>query len=250
MSTDNESRLIEIRLMQQWARVGALFNVAPATESVDLELLVIETARVARGDERLFVMAASWLAEHHHLLDARRLARRLTLLEGDDSAVAGAMLAMALEGTPSATALEAVVKYCRPTTTRTLLFPVIAEIPGLPEIVQAEALPLFIRWGFWHNDVTLKRNAIRPAAWLVRECPELRVRALFGPGLDAEVVQLAGSAPRSAADMASMAGVTYAAAHAAVSRLLGRGVLVRTRAGGRGRVVGINHAFFGALAMG
>ena len=49
MSTDNESRLIEIRLMQQWARVGALFNVAPATESVDLELLVIETARVARG---------------------------------------------------------------------------------------------------------------------------------------------------------------------------------------------------------
>lgn len=245
----DERRRTEVLLMRQWARVGALFNVTPWAEPVDLEALVIETARVARGDERLFVMAASWLAEHHHLLDARRLSRQLAPLEAEHSAVAGALLAMALEGTPGASALAAAVTHCRPAAITTLLFPVLAEIPGWPALVQAEALPLFLRWGFWHNDATLKRNAIRPAAWLVRQCPELRVRALLGPGLDAEVVQLAGSAPRSAAEVAALAGVTYAAAHAAVARLLGRGVLVRARAGGRGRHVDVNQAVLGALAL-
>ncbi len=174
-----------IELMRAWTRLGALFNTAPATTRVDLEQLIVETAGVARRDERLFVMAASWLAEHHHLVDARRLGRHLDTVDASTSATAGAMLAMAAQATTGSTALEAAMTHCRPLAAPEPLFPVMAHHPGLLALVKAETLPLFAAWGFWHNDVTLKRNAIRPIGWILRHCPEPRIRALLGTGLDA-----------------------------------------------------------------
>jgi len=57
-----------------------------------------------------------------------------------------------------------------------------------------ETLPIYRRWGFWHNDVELKEDAVRPVRWTLQHCPELRLRALLGSGLDAQIVgALAGS---------------------------------------------------------
>ncbi len=92
---------------------------------------------------------------------------------------------------------------------------------------KAETLPLFAQWGFWHNDAVLKRNAVRPIGWILRHCPELWIRALLGTGLDAEVVELVTTAPRTVADVVRATGASYAAAHAAAMRLRGRGLLSR-----------------------
>lgn len=67
--TDREQAL---GLARQWTRIGALFNTQPALGPVDLELLIVRTASIARTDERLFVMA-----EHHQLVDVERLCRWL-----------------------------------------------------------------------------------------------------------------------------------------------------------------------------
>lgn len=61
-------------IASQWARMGAYFGAAPMRRPVDLEGLVLATARAAPDDERLFVVAASWLAVHHGFVNGRRLA--------------------------------------------------------------------------------------------------------------------------------------------------------------------------------
>lgn len=181
---------MRISLMRRWTRIGALFNTAPAAERVYLESLVLDTAAHARSDERLFVMAESWLAVHHHLLDARRLGRRLdnSDVNAETSAVAGAMLSLARSEVTGPTALDAAIRHCRPLPTRVPLFPQLEVHPGLLALVKKEALPLFKAWGFWHNDATLKLNAIRPATWIVKHCPELRARALLCASRGTEIV--------------------------------------------------------------
>lgn len=219
-----EARRIE--LMRAWTRLGALFNTAPATTRVDLEQLIVDTVGVARHDERLFVMAGSWLAEHHHLVDARRLGRRLDAVDASTSATAGALLAIAAQATTGSTALEAAATHCRPLAVPEPLFPVMLQYPGLLALVKAETLPLFAAWGFWHNDAVLKRNAMRPIGWILQHCPELRIRALLGTGLDAEVVELVTTAPHTVAEITRETKASYAATHTAVMRLQGRGLLV------------------------
>ena len=171
---------------RQWTRIGALFTTVPAAGPVDLERLIVATAAIARTDERLFVMAASWLAEHHQLVDVRRLCQGLVGVTDETSAVTGAMLAMAFQDTPSPPPLAAAHAQCRPLAAHALLFPVVAEIRGMPEVVRAEALPLFAAWGFWHNDAVLKRPAIRPLQWILQHCEELRYRAVEEADGDAE----------------------------------------------------------------
>lgn len=216
-----------LALGREWARVGVLFNVQPADARIDLEKLVVRTAAVARDDERLCIMAASWLAAHHHLLDARRFARQLLAVDANTSAVAGVLLSMAVAGVPGTTALHAAVSHCRPLRKRQPLYRTMEKYPRLLRLVQRETLPLFRTWGFWHNDATLKLNAVRPISWIVKHCPELRVRAVLGPGLDAELVECLVNSPGTVTELSRRTGASYAATHAATSRLAARGLLVR-----------------------
>lgn len=85
----------------RWARIGIWLSVDPATEPVDVEALIVLTARLARADERLFVDAASWLAMYHGLVNGRRLLALMSRLARTDrtaSAVAGALLTVARQG--------------------------------------------------------------------------------------------------------------------------------------------------------
>ena len=218
-------------LRAAWARLGALFAVTPAREAVDLEALICATAAVAREDQRLFVVPASWLAVHHHLVDARRLGRRIEALGQPESATVGALLALADSATPGRTALALALRHCRPLDRPEPLFPVMARSPGLLRLLRADALPLFRQWGFWHDDDTLQPSAVRPVQWIVEKCPELRFRLLVGPGLDAEVLRFAADSPSSIAALARRAGASYAATHAAVQRLAARGLLAEADGG-------------------
>ncbi len=218
-------------LRAAWARVGALFAVVPTSTPVDLEELICATARVARGDQRLFVVPASWLAVHHHLVDARRLGRRIDVLDPVASATMGALLSVASAGAGVKNALVSATDHCRPLTAPEPLFTVMAQSPGLLGLLKTNALPLFERWGFWHDDAALQLSAVRPVQWIIETCPELRYRLVLGPGLDAEVLTLADAAPASIAALARRLGSSYAATHAAVQKLAARGLLAESPAG-------------------
>src|ERR1051325_10914724 len=58
-----------------WARLGAMLNVKAAARTPDLERLLLDTARVASANFRLFMLAASWLAEYGDYVAKHRLAR-------------------------------------------------------------------------------------------------------------------------------------------------------------------------------
>jgi hypothetical protein len=86
--------------------------------------------------------------------------------------------------------------------------------------------------GFWHDDVTLKLVSVHPLARLLK-VPELRARALCGPSIEAALIAHAMDRITNARSLSRDIGVSYAAAHAAVERLVGRRLLLRRRNGVR-----------------
>lgn len=220
----------------EWKRVGAGFSVAAAAYPVDIEALFGRTAGQAPADHRLFFVAASWVGVHHTLVDMRRLGRILEKLDALDSAVAGAILAVANEVAASDRLLAA-QRYCRPLDAPRVLFERIAENPVLAAYAREQSLPLFTRWGLWHDEVSLKTAAIRPIRWILKQCPELRVRALIGASLEGQIVEALREKPRSIAELARIAGATYAATHEAVTRLYARGLAESVRSGAKSAVV-------------
>ena len=99
----------------------------------------------------------------------------------------------------------------------------------LSERVRRHALPVFAAWGLWHDDQTLKPAAIRPVAWLLKRVPELRVRSLLGPSVEADLMARALAEEVTVREVARMTLTSYAAVHGAADRLVWRGLLVRER---------------------
>ena len=62
-------------LLSQWYRLGFAFGIAPGPTSPDLERTLLETARLAPGMARLFIMSATWLHAYGDLIAAHRLRR-------------------------------------------------------------------------------------------------------------------------------------------------------------------------------
>ncbi len=215
----------ELALIRAWTRLGAAFTVEPEREPVDLEAVIAQTAGVAPRNERLFVMAATWLAGRHTLVDARRLVAALKPLRGKSSAVAGALLSVAAESTTGQTALHAGLVVCHKLRRAEPLFDVMRTHPKLLALVRQEALAVYLWWGLWHNDARLAWDALRPVRWTLDHCPELRFRALLGSGLDAGVAGVLAGQPATITELAASTGATYAATHVAATRLAARGLL-------------------------
>jgi hypothetical protein len=216
-----------------WARLGGGFSVPPALRRVDLEDVIIRTLGHARNDARLFWVAASWLSVHHNLLNARRLGGMLRRRPNVELAVAGALFAVARQAAGTATSLASVLKHCRPVHPARPLFSIMEANPILEGKAKAGALSLFARWGFWQDDMSLRLDAVRPVRWVLARCPELRLRALLGATLEAEVVGFLAVLPATVDDLSTILDVTYSAAHAAAGQLVARGFVARTRDGRR-----------------
>jgi hypothetical protein len=203
---------------------------------VDVEALIGRTAEQAPSDPRLFFVAASWIGVHHTLVDMRRLGRVLENLDELGSAVAGAMLAVANEVVGSDRLLAA-QRHCRALSEPRVLFEGIAANPVLAGFAREQTLPIFSRWGLWHDEISLKTAAIRPIRWILEHCPELRIRALIGASLEGEIVVALQEKPRSIAELARVTGATYAATHEALARLHARGLVESVRSGAKSVVV-------------
>jgi hypothetical protein len=114
-------------------------------------------------------------------------------------------------------------------------------LPVLRDRVRAGAVPLYARWGLWHDDASLKVTSVRPLTWLLR-LPELRARALFSPSVEADIMARALGGTITAQTIARATEMSYAAVHAAADRLVHRGMLVRQRQGARQELVLSEHA--------
>jgi hypothetical protein len=133
--------------------------------------------------------------------------------------------------------LLAAQRYCRPLVEPRVLFEGIAANPVLAGFAREQSLPLFSRWGLWHDEISSKTAAIRPIRWILEHCPELRIRALIGASLEGEIVAALRGKPRSIAELARVTGATYAATHEAVTRLHARGLAESVRSGAKSAVI-------------
>jgi DNA-binding MarR family transcriptional regulator len=224
-----------IAIFADWRRFGVSFTGPTSHGPVDLELLIIRTAQHASLDERLFVGAAAWLARFHDFVDGRRLSELTRHTDRDTSAYLGALLTLAVQapqGAGNAPQFEAALSHCRSHNYPRALFDIANRLPHIRRRMRTRCLALFQQWGLWHDDDRLKTGSIRPLEFVLR-VPELRTRALLGPNIEAQLVASTIGRVTNARQLSRELQVTYAATHAAVSRLVGRGLLVRNRNGVR-----------------
>jgi hypothetical protein len=214
------------RLAAEWARAGGGFMVEPATYAIDLEQLVGRTVLAAPRDYRALAVATTWMAQHSQLVNVRRLGKVAAGLEELPAAILGAMLDIAQETNPAADRLRPAQRHCRPLREPRALFDRTETNPILRRFARESALPVFEAWGLWQDELTLKFDALHPVSWILEHCPELRLRALYGPGLEAEVMQVLERGPATIAAIAREVDASYSATHAAVARLEGRGSIV------------------------
>lgn len=215
-----------MRLAAEWARAGGGFTAEPSPYPVDLENLVGRTAVAAPRDYRALAVATTWLAQNSELVNVRRLGKVARNLAALPSAILGAMLEIAREANNAAERLSAVQHHCRPLHEARALFDRTQANPVLRSFARADSLPAFSAWGLWQDELTLKFDALRPISWILEHCPELRLRALYGPGLEAEVLQVLEGGPTTVAAVSRAVDASYSATHAALSRLEGRGSVV------------------------
>lgn len=227
-------------LSAQWARLGGGFAVEPTVDRVDLERLLVASAAAAPYDARLFAVTTSWLAVHGKFVNVRRLGRLLDAVRRretpDDQltvAILGAMIEVTLTLAPSMAFLRAAQSHCRPLSEPRPLFERFAANPVLTQMAREECLPAFATWGLWHNTMPDKRDAVRPVTWLLRACPELHMRSLFGADLAADIMDEVRSRPATIADLVRSTGATAPAVHETVGNLLARGLVDRPGTGYR-----------------
>lgn len=136
------------------------------------------------------------------------------------------------EGAGTAPQFKAALTHCRALRRPRAFYDIFENMPSYRERVRTHSLPLYRRWGLWHDDATLKSISLQPLDWLLHVA-ELRARALCGPCIEAACIAHAKVCVTNARSLSRELGVSYAAAHAAVERLVGRGLLLRQRNGVR-----------------
>ena len=218
-----------------WRRIGINFTGASSTEPVDLESLILATASAASTDERLTVCAASWLGQFHDLIDGRRLSELTRAASLRTRAYLGALLSLAIEapdGAGRVPQFDTALSHCRPLRRPQSFYDVANKSAAQRSWMQLRALPLYRRWHLWHDESILQHKSIHSLDQLLK-VPELRARAVLGPSIEASCIAYTQECTTNARSLSRKLGVTYAATHAAVERLIGRGLLIRTRNGVR-----------------
>jgi DNA-binding MarR family transcriptional regulator len=222
-------------LYPQWRRIGINFTGASATEPVDVERLILDTAECAATDERLTICAASWLAQFHDLVDGRNLSERTRAASKTTQAYLGVLLTLAIEapeGAGRAPQFETALTHCVPLAKARPFYDSSAALPAYRTWMRKQALPLYRRWNLLHDDAALQHKSIHTLDWLLK-VPELRARAFLSPSIEAACIAHTLNRVTNARVLSRELGTTYAAIHAAVDRLVGRGLLVKSRNGVR-----------------
>ena len=229
------TRQIETRLRaltRRWARLGAAFAVSPAPQTPDIERLLIDTARLAAHESRLFIMAATWLLEFGSLVAKHRLrALARAELEPEYHEVLGLMLDLVRQENGTRHFNE-VIEVCRPADAVAdasdddeeipPLFDVYRDRPRLLRRLRRAASPVSRQWGRLAEPMEFKPDALRSRPWLIARNPSLRLRADLGGDLRCSILLTLADRPEAGASemvLARACGVTRRAVRLALDQL-------------------------------
>lgn len=156
----------------RWSRIGVLFGSRPARTSPDLERLLLDTARLAPGNARLFYPAVTWLSRYGNFVARHRLKWLVeTELDAEHQPALGALLALAVKHGASRELLVA-ADACGPADAPRPLFDVQRRSTALVKIAQDHACAEGLRWNLWLPDEPPKLDALRPARWIIDQNPD------------------------------------------------------------------------------
>ena len=209
-------------VIAQWARLGVAFNTQPSAKSADLELLVLETARVASQDERIFVIVATWLCKYGHLVAKHRL-KRLVIVELEEQykPVLGVLLDTVRQQTRTAH-FNDVIGECYPATESAPLFEIERKHKKLHRLAERHASPISKRWNLWTRTLHPKDDALRPARWIIENNPGYQSRADLKGDLRSSIIAALRHRPEAGECEASLArscGATRSAVHSSLNSL-------------------------------
>jgi len=232
------------RLMSKWSSLGAGFNAAPHESSdIDLERLILDTARRIPEMARLFIMAATWLHTYGDTIAKHRLKRLIDdELEPECQPILGLLLDTAQQGTHPRE-FESVIKHLSAEASPKPLFENFRSSDKLADIARRRASALSRKWGLWAQPIEFKEDAIRPALWMMSRHPALRTRADFRGDLRASILAALRHDPNageSESRLAELAGGSRSQVRNALAnlQLTGR-VIVRRAESANRRVIGL-----------
>jgi hypothetical protein len=227
MNANARGQVAHDELIARWARAGAGFNVPPAPsseQSPDLERLLLETARQARGDSRVFIMAASWLARYATLIAKHRLRAMIVHeLEPSHRAALGLLLDI-VHHKLKTDRFNGAIRACADSipSVGEPLFDVESRSEVLRRIARDRAMQISLRWNRWVADFEFKEDAIRPPLWVMQQNPEYVDRAEFKGDLRASIlIEIRNDAEAGASEqeLARRCGATRPAVRAALAGL-------------------------------
>jgi hypothetical protein len=220
-------------VVSQWTRLGVMFNASASRHEVDVERLLLDTARCAPADSRLFILAVTWLVRHGLYVAKHRLAQLIqTELENEHHAAMGLMLDLAREKSANNShRFNKAIEVCqRGTDTRTL-FDIENRNEFFRRMAESKASVLSRKWGRWSADFELKNDAIRPAEWIVKHNQAMRWRGDFKGDLRASILAelLRLGSVDSESELARLINATRGATRTALGALEQAGHVKRER---------------------
>jgi hypothetical protein len=176
-------------LIRKWTSLGAAFNAAPMESGdIDLERLLLDTARHVPEMARLFIMAATWLHVYGDTIARHRLKRLIDEeLASEFQPVLALLLDTAQQGTHPRE-FASILRHLPPESSPRPLFKSARKNKALAELARRRASSLSRKWGLWAQPVEFKMDAIRPATWMMTRHPQLRTRADFRGDLRASIL--------------------------------------------------------------
>jgi len=226
-------------LISKWTSLGAGFNAEPHEgNDIDLERLLLDTARRTPAMARLFIVAATWLNAYGDIIAKHRLKRLIDdELEPEHRPVLGLLLDTAQQDTHPRE-FESVTKRLTPEPSPKPLFESARKTEKLTEIARRRASALSRKWGRWAQPIEFKGDAIRPASWMMARHPELRTRADFRGDLRASILAALRhdeDAGESESRLAELAGGSRSQVRNALDNLQMTGRVASHRAEGTNR---------------
>jgi hypothetical protein len=227
-------------LIIKWTSLGAGFGARPhGARDIDLERLLLDTARHAPKMARLFIMSATWLHAFGDTVAKHRLKRLIDAeLEPEHRAVLGLLLDTAQQGTHPRE-FESVIRRLSPEARPRPLFENALKGEKLAELARRRASSLSRTWGLWMQPMEFKDDAIRPASWIMKRHPALRTRADFRGDLRASILAAMrhdANAGESESRLAELAGGSRSQVRNAISNLEMTGRVRARRADGANRI--------------
>jgi len=226
-------------LIAQWNRVGAAFTGPMAKRTPDLERMLLDTARLAAKNSRLFTMAATWLGKYGPYVAKDRL-KQLTTHELDSEyrPYLGLLLETVQQFDRS-TRFNKTISRCSPCANPRPLFDIYLKNQTLRHLAQKNATALSRHWGLWSPEMTMKFDTLRSTNWILENNPKLFFRAVYKGNLRAsilaELLHNHGQC-ESESQLARRCGVTISGLLDAICDLELAGLIKRTLEGRKNKL--------------